>query len=256
MQPRHVGVEQATADVGDDVHVERGELADRRVLDETLDPIVAGMDLEYERDVVAGAHDRTFVVRQAGAVGRADVDQPGARLFHHLRHAEGAADLDRLAPRHGDIASLGQRRQHEQYCGGVVVHDHRRFGATQAGEQLADGTLARPASTAGEIELDGLWSGRLGVCDGGSPEVGVQQHAGGVDHGGQQRSAEGIGAVGRRSGVAVGDRVAGDVDQDRVRQARAGQRAGECVDRRRSCTRSCAGLAHRREPTLDIRARA
>ena len=50
----HVGVEQAAADVDDDRHAERGQLGDRRRLDEPVDPVVARVDLEHQRDVDVG----------------------------------------------------------------------------------------------------------------------------------------------------------------------------------------------------------
>ena len=98
-EPRAGGVEQARADVGHDRHAERRPA--RRpatCLDEAVDPVVRRVHLEHERDVGAGRAIARCVVGEAGAVGGADVDQPGAGLLHHLGHAEAAADLDALAP--------------------------------------------------------------------------------------------------------------------------------------------------------------
>ena len=114
------------------------------------------MHLQDERHVVARPDDRPPVVVDPGAVGGADVDEPGAGLLHHLGDPERPTDLDRLAPGHGDVATIGERSDHEQHGGRVVVDDDRRLGAAQPGEQLADGALARSALAGGEVELDGL----------------------------------------------------------------------------------------------------
>ena len=72
------GVEQSAADVGHHRHVERGEVGDRRLLDEPLDPVVARVHLHHHRDVDAGPGDRPLVVGEAGAVRGADVDEPSS----------------------------------------------------------------------------------------------------------------------------------------------------------------------------------
>ncbi len=74
-------------------------------LDETVESVVAGVHLEHDGDVVAGADDRPLVVGQSGAIGGADVDQAGTRLLEHLGNPERPSDLHRLAPRHGDVAA-------------------------------------------------------------------------------------------------------------------------------------------------------
>ena len=194
VQPRHRGVEQSAADVGHDRHAERRQLLDRGVLHESLDPVVARVHLQHQRHIAAGATDRPLVVRQARAVGGADVDQTRPRLLHHLGHPERAADLDRLAARHGDLAPGRQRRDGEQHRRRVVVDDDRVLGAAEAGEQLADRALARAALAGGEVELDGLRVGCLRVRDRGAAEVRVEQHARGVDHRRQQGAPEVVGA--------------------------------------------------------------
>ena len=127
---------------------------DRRVLDEAVDPVVARVHLEHDRGVDAGPVDRLGVVGQPGAVGRAHVDEPRARLLHHLGHTERAADLDALAAAHGHVAAGGEGGEHEQHGRRVVVDDHRRLGTAQPGEQLPDGPLARATLARRQVELD------------------------------------------------------------------------------------------------------
>ena len=153
-----------------------------------------GCTLSTTRDVVAGADDRPLVVGQPGAIGGADVDQAGTRLLEHVGNPERPSDLHRLASRHGDVPPGGQRRQHQQHGGGVVVDHDRLLGAAQLGEQLADGPLARAAVAGGQVELDGLRQRRLVDPHRSAPEVGVEQHAGGVDDRVEQRAPELLGA--------------------------------------------------------------
>ena len=79
------------------------------VLDEAVDAVVARMDLQHERDVGARAVDGAAVVGEARAVRRADVDEAGAGLLHHLGHAEPAADLDALAAADRHVPAGGER---------------------------------------------------------------------------------------------------------------------------------------------------
>ena len=228
--PRARGVEEAAAEVDDNGRAERRQLGDRRVLDEPVDAVVARVHLEDHGDVVAG--DRPAIVVEARAVGGADIDENGARLRHHLGHAEPAADLHALPATHRHGTAGGEGGEHEEDGGGVVVDDHRRLGPAQPGVELPDGALARAALAGCQIELERLRPGVLVVGQRGAAEVGVQQHARGVDDRGEQRPAQRL-RPGRRLGDgAVADRLAGDVDRQRVRQP--GQRASESIDRRRA----------------------
>ena len=160
--PRARGVDEPAAEVGDDRHAERRQLADRRLLDESVDAVVARVDLEHERDVGAGRSSAPAVVGEARAVRRADVDELGAGLLHHLGDAEAAADLDALAAADGHVPAGGERGEHQEHGRRVVVDDEGVLGAAQPGEQLADGALARPALAGRQVELDGLGAGRPG----------------------------------------------------------------------------------------------
>ena len=188
------------------------------------------MDLEHERDVCARPGDRAAVVVQPRAVGRADVDEPRARLLHDVGNAKPATDLDALTSAHWHLAPGGQSRQDEQHCGSVVVDDHRGLGVAQPRQQRADPSLARASLAGRQVELE-----RLGARDRrerhrSSSEVRVQQDPGRVDHCRQQRPAQGHRA---RRGVldgTISNGLPGDVDEQRVRQARRSQRSRQRID--------------------------
>src|SRR5581483_4653417 len=68
--------------------------------------------------------------------------------------AEAVADLDELAARHDDVASLGERREREQHRRGVVVDDERRLRSGQSADERGEMVLPRPALAALEVELE------------------------------------------------------------------------------------------------------
>ena len=206
----------------------------RHGLGEALDAVVRGVHLQHQGDVGPRRSERDLVVGQARAVGGAHVDQPGAGLLEHLGHAEPAADLDALAPAHDHVATSGQRGDDQQHGGGVVVHHDRRLGAAQPGQQPPDVVVPGAPLAGVEVELEVPVAGRLPVAEGRPPEVGVEQHAGGVDQWAEQRPPELVGAPAGRLGVARRDRGPGHVDEQRVGQARVDQGAGEGVDRGRA----------------------
>src|SRR5207302_945799 len=86
--------------------------------------------------VTAGSPDRSGVIGGARLIRRADLAQHGARLSHHIRHAEPAADLDELAARHDHLAAGRKRRENQERCRGVVVHDDGGVRAAQPPKQL------------------------------------------------------------------------------------------------------------------------
>ena len=130
---------------------ERRELGDRRRLGEADHAVVRRVHLEHERGALG---DRALVVGPAGAVGGADLDEPGAGLGEDLGNAEAAADLDQLAARHDHLAVARQRREHEQHRGRVVVDDEAGLGAAREREQRAAVVLARAARPGVEPVLD------------------------------------------------------------------------------------------------------
>ena len=94
------------------------------------------------------SRDRALVVGSARAVRRPDLDEAGAGAREHVGDAEAVADLDELAARDDDLASLGERGEGEQHGGRVVVHDERRLGAGQLAQMQRRGdpgaSRARP----------------------------------------------------------------------------------------------------------------
>ena len=74
---------------------QRREVGERCSLDEPFDAEVGRMHAQDCRGAVA---DRQCVVVQSRPVRRAHFAKLRARLRHHIRHAEAAADLDELGP--------------------------------------------------------------------------------------------------------------------------------------------------------------
>ena len=105
---------------------QRHQLGRRHRLGEAFDGVVRGMDLHDRRGV---GTDRRGVVLEMRAIGGADLDQSAAGAGHDVGNAEGAADLDQLAARDDDLAPVGQRVQHQQHGGSVVVDGGRGLGA-------------------------------------------------------------------------------------------------------------------------------
>ena len=108
------------------------ELCQRRPFDETFNPEVRRV---HAQDGAGRLADGQRVVGHARPVRGAYFAQPRARLRHHVRHAEAAANLDQLRPRHHHLASPCQRGERQQHGRRAVVHDDRRFCSREAAEQ-------------------------------------------------------------------------------------------------------------------------
>jgi len=161
-----------------------------------------------ERAEVRGmsAHDRAHAplalglygaleVGQPRSIGRADLDQPSTRLRDHLGDPKRPPDLHELAAGHDDRTITRQCRGREQDSPRAVVDRHRRRGTGQLAEQGFDVRLTRPAHARVEVELEiGVALGhareRLPGAGGQrrAAEVGVHDHASGVDHPSQRWS--------------------------------------------------------------------
>ncbi len=183
---------------------------------EPEDAVVAGVGVEEQPRALA---DRRLVVGEVGAVGGAHLHGDRAAALHHVGQAEGAADLDQLAPGDHDLAAQGEAVEGDQHRGGVVVDHGRRLGAGQLAEQLLDDAVAAAAPAGLQVDLQaavaggGLGDAAEGVCgQGGAAEVGVQDDAGGVDH-----RAE---AGGELAVEALADGGHGELDQ--LRPVRGG----------------------------------
>ena len=176
--------------------------------------------------------DRALVVRGAGPVRRADLDHARARAGEDVGDPEAVADLDQLAARHDDLASLGERCEGEQDRRGVVVHDERRLGTREPPKRLDDVGLPRAALAGLEVELEV----RVRPADLHHPlergsrerrpaEVRVDDHAGRVEDPPQRRRPEAV-ELGTRRGRDVARVAAGEDRRARTleRSARGGRR--------------------------------
>ncbi len=181
---------------------------------------------------------RPAVVVQPGPVGGADLDQAGPGVRHHVGDAEAAPDLDQLAPAHhaprGPWASAASARR---TAAGAVVDHQGGLGAAGPGQQ--SGGVRRGVSPAARCRgRTRGWSSApatrsasgLGMAQRGPAQVGVQQHAGGVDHPSEQGVGGGLGPGPGRVGIAGGDGLAGGVDEQGLGQIDVGQAPGEGID--------------------------
>ena len=188
-QPRRALVEETRTGIDDHRRPERRELRHRRGRHEADHPVVRRVDLQQERGAFG---ERALVVGRARAVGRAHLDEPRAGLGHDLGHAETAADLDQFTARDDDLSVARQRGQHEQHRGRVVVDDDAGFGAARGREEMAGVFVTRAADAFGQpvLEIGRTRSRRHRRDRVGperrAPEVGVQEHAGRVDHRAEQ----------------------------------------------------------------------
>ena len=179
--------EVARADVVDHRHAELAQLLDLDLLHEAE---LAEVRRVRAQDRARGRPDRALVVGAARAVGRADLDEPRSGLRDHLGHAEAAADLHELPARDDDlVARPCERRCRQQRRGRAVVDRQRRLGPRELAQQRLDVVVARAALPRAEVPLEvGVTLGRPGHrvarCGGQrrAPEVGVDDHAGGVEH--------------------------------------------------------------------------
>ena len=130
---------------------DRCQLGHRRLLGEADD---AEVRLVHAQQHGGLGPDRALVVGGAGAIGRPDLAQPGARAREHVRDPEAVADLDQLAARDEHLPILGQRREREHHRRGVVVHDQRRLGAGQPPQDAGDVILPRAAAAGLQVVLE------------------------------------------------------------------------------------------------------
>ena len=226
VQPRAPAVEEPRADVGHQWRAQVGQLGRAGGLGVAHHPEVRLVDLYHCGDVVAGVDHRRGEVGPSGAIGGADLHQPGSRPRHDVGHPEAAADLHQLASGDHRVAALRQRGQHQHDRGRAVVHHHRGLGPAGPGQQPGHAGLAVAALARGEVQFQVRVVGALRPSHRCPPQVGVQQHAGSVDHRRQQPPSDSMGPIRCRVGVAGRDRGPGRVHQQRPGQADAGQRAG------------------------------
>ena len=164
----------------------------------------AGLRREAHDLEVAGVHaqqrrrrlgHRVGVVAGAGAVRRADLDQPRAALAADVGDAEAPADLDRLPPADDHVPLPREGRQHEQQRRRVVVHRQPRLRPRRRAQQRVEVAQPRAPPPRFEVVLQvrvappglGHRRDRRGRQR-RPPQVGVQDDPGGVDRRPQRRS--------------------------------------------------------------------
>lgn len=136
------------------------------------------------------------IIREPRAVGGAHLLQAGEPAADDVRDPERAPDLDQLAPRHDHFLVRGQRVEAEQDRGGVVVDHDPVLRSGHRPDQARQVRVARAALAALQVKLQVEIAGRLGqgrdrgLAQRRAAEVGVQDHAGGVDHPPQRGPAD------------------------------------------------------------------
>ncbi len=118
---------------------QRGEFARRHLLGEAFDAVVGGVNLQNEPGLRANG---CGVILLVCAVGGADLDQPGPCPRHDLRQAERAADLDQFAAGDDRLAAPGERIEHQQHGGRIIVDDGRILGPGQFAQDAAQMVVA------------------------------------------------------------------------------------------------------------------
>ena len=159
--------------------------------------------------------DSASIVLEMRPVGGADLDQPRSRPRHDLRHPEGAADLDQLTARNDGCAVRGQRIEHQEHCGRIVVDDDGVLGSCQLAHEAADDVVTLAASAGCEFELERRRMAHR-ACSGGdgrfgqhrAAEVGVQHGAGEIEHAAQPGRIGRLEPDQRRLGNAPRQRLA------------------------------------------------
>ena len=129
---------------------QRGERCRLGRRDEAALLEVGAMDGEHRGD--AGV-ERLPIVVEVGAVGGADLAEPGAAPHQDVGNAERAADLDQLAAGDEDIPAGGERAQRQQQRARGVVHRQRVLGPGGRAQRLAAVVAPAAAGSGVEIEL-------------------------------------------------------------------------------------------------------
>ena len=163
--------------------------------------------------------DGGLVIAEVGLVRGADLAHDGPARGHDVGHAEGAADLDELAPGDDDLLAAGERVEDENGRGGVVIGYGRGLGAGELAEEPLDVAVAGNALARFEVEGErrvAEGDGGQGVAgrggEDGAAEAGVHDDAGGVDGRGERGGEFPFEAAteplddGRRRDIGTGNR--------------------------------------------------
>ena len=183
---QRVPAEQPGPDVGQHRDAQRGQLGHAGLGGEALDAEVRRVHFQHEPGARAAG---PCVVGQRGAVGRADLADPGPGGLHQLGQPEPVADLDHLAPADHDLPAGRQRGRRQHQRGRVVVHHVHGFRGGHRGGQRGQ-RAAAPAAPGARVQVEfqvgvagrGRHRGHRRGGQRGPAEVGVQQHAGRVQH--------------------------------------------------------------------------
>ena len=168
---------------------QRNEVGGGRRLGEPDDPEVGLMHLEQRADLPVAPGDGPPVVVDPRPVGRSDLDEPGAALLQDVGDPEGTPDFDQLPPGHHHVLPGGEGVEREQDSAGGIPGDGRGPSRKHGFEEAAEVFLAAPPGAGSEIELEigvtarGAEDGLRGALrERRPPQIGVDDHAGGVDH--------------------------------------------------------------------------
>ena len=246
IQPWNVAVDEPAADIEGERDVacvyECDEVLDRRGFGEPDHPVVRWVNLEDEAGSIL---DRTFIVRQAGAVRRSNLEHAGARRRHQLGQAVGTTDLDQLPPRHGDWSVSTHGGERQQQCSRVVVDDEGGLRTGDIDHQPVEVDASTAPTTLRQIELE------VPICDGCavqsrgsggsqrcSPEVGVQEHARCVDDRPMPERSKSFQHAGRKcqrvlrgAGTGLANGRPGRLDDEQTRECGVAQFSNELIHR-------------------------
>ena len=154
--------------------------------------VVTRMHLHQQRGTFI---DRVFVVAQMRAIGGSGFAEDAIGALHDLGHAERAADLHEFAAGNHDFAPGGQRIEHEQHGGGIVVDHGGGFSAGQFAKRRFEMMVAVAAMSRLKIvfQVAGARRRRHRLDrfrrQGGSAQIGMHHGAAEIEHR-LERSAE------------------------------------------------------------------
>ncbi|MNS85661.1 hypothetical protein D3C72_1195340 [compost metagenome] len=144
--------QRTAAQIGNDRHVQfAANLRQLRLFHrfgKAFNVIVAGVDFHQQRGVFV---NRRAIIFRMRAVGGPDFMQLAARLTHHVRNAERAANLHQLAARHHYLFAAGGGRQHQQNRRRVIVHNAGIFRARYLAQKISQRAVA--VSTPGTVQI-------------------------------------------------------------------------------------------------------
>ncbi len=190
---------------------DRDELAEGDLRDEAALLEVRAVHLQQQAGL---RRDRVLVVASVGAVRRAHFDELHPCSGEDFWDAEGAADLDQLAPRDDHFAAAGEGVEREQHGGGAVVRDGRGARTREQAQLGLESGESIAALAAREIEFEirvvggGLRDRRRGgITEHRAPEVRVHHDAAGVHHLLRASAREGT-CDAQRLGAKIANRIA------------------------------------------------